>query len=250
MSGKRVTDRQVRRYMAQPGGRSRPRRFRRAHRAPDRRRSGVAQSAGPDAALPHAPGSLRRGLARGAGADARRHAEPAGDDTARRTSASPSRTLSRPHTALAAAPGGALAGDRGAGTGADLSPGTSARPASTFRFHRQLQARGHPRRRAVPPSPLPFLACLQRLAVRQGDLRRRELHRTNRRRAGSAMAARRGASDRIAPTGFRRRTATARFPLYGCGPHGAAWSSFTSCVISSGRNFEGKALDEILVREH
>jgi transposase InsO family protein len=33
-------------------------------------------------------------------------------------------------------------------------------------------------------------------------------------------------------------------------PHGAAWSSFTSCVISSGRNFEGKALDEILVREH
>src|SRR5262249_11325119 len=26
----------------------------------------------------------------------------------------------------------------------------------------------------------------------------------------------------------------------GCGPHGAAWSSFTSCVISRGRNFEAK----------
>jgi hypothetical protein len=28
--------------------------------------------------------------------------------------------------------------------------------------------------------------------------------------------------------------------LYGCGPHGAAWRSFTSWVISSGRNFEAK----------
>src|SRR5271163_698947 len=38
----------------------------------------------------------------------------------------------------------------GAGTGADLSPGTSARPASAFGFHRQRQARGHPRGEPFP----------------------------------------------------------------------------------------------------
>jgi hypothetical protein len=75
-----------------------------------------------------------------------------------------------------------------------FSPGASAGPASAFGFHRRHPARRHSRWRAVSPSAVSFLACLQRLAIRQGDLRRRELHRVDRGGPGSALAARRGAA--------------------------------------------------------
>src|SRR5262249_36111704 len=43
----------------------------------------------------------------------------------------------------------------------------------------------------------------------------------------------------------RHRSCLSGFPyccveFYGCGPHGAAWSSLTSWVITSGRNFAAK----------
>src|SRR5260370_32642050 len=57
---------------------------------------------------------------------------------------------------------------------------------------------------------------------------------------------------RVSGPGLRCRAFRARLgeSLYGCGPHGAAWRSFTSWVIIIGRDFEGEALDEILVRSH
>ena len=52
-----------------------------------------------------------------------------------------------------------------------------------------------------------FWLAFSRLAVRQGDPGRRELHRADRGPAGSAVATRRRCPRRIAPTGCRRPTA-------------------------------------------
>ena len=77
-------------------------------------------------------------------------------------------------------------------------------------FHRWRRSRRHASPASRSASALPFLARLQRLAIRQGDLRRRELHRADRRvcrrRSGSSAAC----PASIAPTGCRRPTAISR----------------------------------------
>jgi hypothetical protein len=65
MSGKRVTDRQVRRYTdsqrrTYPGGRGCPRRFHRAHRTPDGRLFGITEAARRDLGLPGTLAKLDR----------------------------------------------------------------------------------------------------------------------------------------------------------------------------------------------
>ena len=78
---------------------------------------------------------------------------------------------------------------------------------------------------------------------------RLEWHRAD--RAGAARcdvrvcgaAVHRGSSPIWAPAGrrvFPAGDTRLNRVRYGCGPHGAAWSSFTSWVINSGRNFEAK----------
>jgi hypothetical protein len=82
-------------------------------------------------------------------------------------------------------------------------------PASAVGFHRRQRVGRYPRWRAVPPSAVSFLARLQRLAIHQGDkaIRRSAAARASprspkasRRRSGSSA----GCRARIAPTGSRR----------------------------------------------
>ncbi len=99
----------------------------------------------------------------------------------------------RSAAALVAAARRVLAGDRGSGARAHLPPGAPARPSGALGFHQRRWSRGDDCRRAVPASALPFLACLQRLAIRQGDLRARASPRSPRvfrKRFGSLAACR------------------------------------------------------------
>src|SRR6202453_3716913 len=73
------------------------------------------------------------------------------------------------------------------GQGGLLPPTPRSWPPSAVRFHRHRQPRRHHRRRAVPASPVPFPAGLQRLGACAGDSRRRELFRRRRRLAGRAL---------------------------------------------------------------
>ena len=50
----------------------------------------------------------------------------------------------------------------------------------------------------------------------------------------------------VRPEKARRHCLTSR-SSHGCGPHGAAVSSLTSCVMTSGRNFEAKASTKSLL---